>query len=138
MDKNRDPIIHRLLRWRYPSSRVGQVLSCREETCRWHVLGRKKPRPFGRGFVLALPIFPGSHPPSIVGANELNFCVRDGNRWTLTAINTNSCGWLQTIFYIKSVTACDSIRIVAHFYVLVNTLFRILVTRGRIELPLPA
>ena len=40
--------------------------------------------------MFALPIFPGSHPPSIVGANELNFCVRDGNRWTLTAINTNS------------------------------------------------
>ena len=39
--------------------------------------------------MLALPIFPGSHPPSIVGANELNFCVRDGNRWTLIAINTN-------------------------------------------------
>ena len=39
--------------------------------------------------MLALPIFPGSHPPSIVGAKELNFCVRDGNRWTLAAINTN-------------------------------------------------
>ena len=38
---------------------------------------------------MALPIFPGSHPPSIVGADELNFCVRDGNRWTLIAINTN-------------------------------------------------
>ena len=43
--------------------------------------------------MLALPIFPGSRPPSIVGANELNFCVRDGNRWTLIAINTNSYGW---------------------------------------------
>ena len=42
-----------------------------------------------RRFVLALPIFPCSHPQSIVGANELNFCVRDGNRWTLIAINTN-------------------------------------------------
>ena len=42
-------------------------------------------------FVLALPIFPASHPASIVGADELNFCVRDGNRWTLVAINTNSC-----------------------------------------------
>ena len=40
-------------------------------------------------FVLALPIFPASHPASIVGADELNFCVRDGNRWTLVAINTN-------------------------------------------------
>ena len=39
--------------------------------------------------MLALPIFPGSHPPSIVGANVLNFCVRDGNRWTHIAINTN-------------------------------------------------
>ena len=42
-------------------------------------------------FVLALPIFPASHPASIVGADELNFCVRDGNRWTLVAINTNYC-----------------------------------------------
>ena len=25
--------------------------------------------------MLALPIFPGSRPPSIVGAGELNFCV---------------------------------------------------------------
>ena len=39
--------------------------------------------------MLALPIFPSSYPLSIVGADELNFCVRDGNRWTLIAINTN-------------------------------------------------
>ena len=44
---------------------------------------------YGGIFVLALPIFPASHPASIVGACELNFCVRNGNRWTLTAINTN-------------------------------------------------
>ena len=51
---------------------------------------RKKPRRLARLFiVLALPIFPASHPASIVGADELNFCVRDGNRWTLIAINTN-------------------------------------------------
>ena len=40
-------------------------------------------------FVSALPIFPSSRPLSIVGVCELNFCVRDGNRWTLTTINTN-------------------------------------------------
>ena len=40
-------------------------------------------------FVLALPIFPASHPASIVGEGVLNFCVRDGNRWTHTPINTN-------------------------------------------------
>ena len=51
--------------------------------------------------MLALPIFPCSHPQSIVGANELNFCVRDGNRWTLTAINTNSMlsSFLENSFY---------------------------------------
>ena len=36
--------------------------------------------------MLALPIFPCSHPQSIVGEGELNFCVRDGNRWTLYII----------------------------------------------------
>ena len=39
--------------------------------------------------MFALPIFPGSHPPSIVSVRVLNFCVRDGNRWTHTTINTN-------------------------------------------------
>ena len=39
--------------------------------------------------VLALPIFTASHPATIVGVHELNFCVRDGNRWTLMTINTN-------------------------------------------------
>ena len=43
-------------------------------------------------FVLALPIFPVSHPTSIFGGDELNFCVRYGNRWTLTPISTNSSG----------------------------------------------
>ena len=52
--------------------------------------------------MLALLIFPASHPASIVSADELNFCVRDGNRWTLIAINTNSFGWLFTIVYVKS------------------------------------
>ena len=44
-------------------------------------------------FVLALPIFPGRHQPSIFGASELNcrvrYRVRYGNGWTLTAISTN-------------------------------------------------
>ena len=42
-----------------------------------------------RGFVLALPIFPGRLQPSIVGRSELNFRVRDGNGWTLALISTN-------------------------------------------------
>ena len=65
------------------SYRVESVIVC--------VTGAKKPRLLARLFVfmLALPIFPASHPASIVGADELNFCVRDGNRWILIAINTN-------------------------------------------------
>ena len=34
------------------------------------------------------PIFPGRLQPSIFGTNELNFCVRDGNRCGLTVITT--------------------------------------------------
>ena len=37
-----------------------------------------------------LPILPGRFQPSIVGTSELNCCVRDGNRCTLTVISTNS------------------------------------------------
>ena len=40
--------------------------------------------------VLALPIFPVRLQTSIFGASELNFRVRDGNGWTLTAINTTA------------------------------------------------
>ena len=63
----------------------------------------KKASPIGETFlfVLALPIFPASHPASIVGADELNFCVRDGNRWTLIAINTNYVGWVLPISFMS-------------------------------------
>ena len=64
--------------------------------------------------MFALPIFPGSHPPSIVGVHELNFCVRDGNRWTLMTINTNSYGWDSThLLYVKSLMASNSIGIIS-------------------------
>ena len=39
------------------------------------------------------PIFPARRQASIVGTGELNFRVRNGNGWTLTAKNTN-CKWL--------------------------------------------
>ena len=39
--------------------------------------------------VLALPIFPARLQASIFGRSELNFRVRNGNGWTLTAKNTN-------------------------------------------------
>ena len=61
--------------------------------------------------VLALPIFPGRCQPSIVGADELNFCVRNGNRWTLTAISTNS---------ISSSTSVLDFVTIPHFPYFVN------------------
>ena len=64
-------------------------------------------------FVLALPIFPGSRPPSIVGAHELNFCVRDGNRWTLMAINTNYDDGMAHLVYVKSRLASNSMKIIS-------------------------
>ena len=73
--------------------------------------------------MLALPIFPASHPASIVGADELNFCVRDGNRWTLIAINTNSYGRLFTVFYVKTL-----LKVLTAF-----VLFSYLVTRTGFE-----
>ena len=64
-----------------------------------------------------LPIFPGSHPPSIVGTIELNFRVRYGNGWTLNVIDTN---------YINGFD---------RFYLFVSSF---MVTRAGIEPALPA
>ena len=102
------------MRWRYLFSRsvTRQVFSAEMSLTSVfgmgtggpiHLINNKKEPPtyWSEVFVLALLIFPGSRPPSIVSADELNFCVRDGNRWTLIAINTNSYGWLLTIFYIS-------------------------------------
>ena len=90
------------------------TILCRQETCRWHVSGKEKPRPLGQGLVFALPIFTASHPATIVGANELNFCVRDGNRWTLIAINTNSCAEVFVHFLYKAVL--PRISVIRRFY----------------------
>ena len=51
--------------------------------------------------MLAFPIFPASHPASIFGVHELNFCVRDGNRWTLMPSNTNT-RILPRFFFLSS------------------------------------
>ena len=64
-------------------------------TVRWTVPAvgrykRLKAATFVAAFMFALLIFPGSRPPCIVSVHELNFCVRDGNWWTLMTINTNS------------------------------------------------
>ena len=95
------------LEWQ-PASAVGQI--ARVTVCRVNPIRAKNNRiqMDAVRFVFALPIFPGSRPPSIVGANELNFCVRDGNRWTLITINTNSYGSLAASFMSKPRRALTS------------------------------
>ena len=65
---------------------------------------------------MALPIFTASRPATIVGVRVLNFCVRDGNRWAHTTINTNSV-WMgfTPSFYVKSLLASNGVCIIAPY-----------------------
>ena len=40
-----------------------------------------------------LPIFTRRFQRTIFGTSELNFCVRNGNRWNLTVIDTDRSDW---------------------------------------------
>ena len=95
---------------------------------------RKTPPFLVEFFMFALPIFTASHPATIVGVHELNFCVRDGNRWTLMTINTNSFGWVLPIFYMSkrcpALTASGSYHI---FSCLSRASVEVLVTRTGFE-----
>ena len=63
--------------------------------------------------MFALPIFTASRPATIVGTNELNFCVRDGNRWTLIVINTNS--FAEEVFPFLYKAALLRISVISRF-----------------------
>ena len=81
----------------FPSFAARAIYRHAVVTVRWTVSDIKKEPSLRLTLVFALPIFPGSHPPSIVGVHELNFCVRDGNRWTLMTINTNYSFYIKTL-----------------------------------------
>ena len=54
--------------------------------------GAKEKEQFGMNYSFKcwrIPIFPERRHSSIFGTTELNFCVRDGNRWTLCVNLTN-------------------------------------------------
>ena len=42
-----------------------------------------------------LPIFTSRFQLTIFGTSELNFCVRNGNRWDLTVIDTDQSDWIS-------------------------------------------
>ena len=51
-----------------------------------------------------LPTLPHSRPCSTIGARELNFRVRDGNGWVLSAITTEiSLRFIKTIAYREQI-----------------------------------
>ena len=53
-----------------------------------------------------LSIFPSRYQLSIVDASELNYCVRNGNRWTLTAIDTD-CVYERELSKLNNETRFD-------------------------------
>ncbi len=67
---------------------MSNPVQIRTNSTRWR-RGRKKKRLCGR-VRRRCPIFPWSCPHSIIGAEELNFRVRDGNGCALFAIITSS------------------------------------------------
>ena len=56
------------------------------------------------------PILPGRRQPGTFGAEKLNFCVRDGNRWDLLAIITGNSGSRVPVaslcFFARSSPSC--------------------------------
>ena len=47
-----------------------------------------------------LPIFTSRFQLTIFGTSELNFCVRNGNRWDLTVIDTDQSDWLSIAYLL--------------------------------------
>ena len=45
-----------------------------------------------------LPIFTSRFQLTILGTSELNYCVRNGNRWNLTVIVTDQYDWFSITF----------------------------------------
>ena len=53
-----------------------------------------------------LPIFTGRLQPTIFGTSELNYCVRNGNRWDLTVIDTGHHMALRHASLLSSYHTC--------------------------------
>ena len=70
---------------------------------------QKPPRFTPQGFRFArsrhLPIFTGRVQPTIFGTSELNFCVRNGNRWGLTVIDTGRPEYVNQLALLFSRTS---------------------------------
>ena len=97
-------------------------------------------------------IFPGRLQPSIVTVNELNYCVRNGNRCTLATIDTHLLSCVQESkqrkLHLRFALFSSSFLYESPLMLPLSQLFHyntsaivcqdFLVTRGRIELPFAA
>ena len=65
----------------------------------------KKPWDFSQSSLLSrrLPIFTSRFQLTIFGTSKLNFCVRNGNRWNLTVIDTDRFDWISIAHFCASV-----------------------------------
>ena len=50
-----------------------------------------------------LPIFTSRFQLTIFGTSKLNFCVRNGNRWNLTVIDTDRSDWISITHFCFTV-----------------------------------
>ena len=72
-------------------------VSCKQNTAEAIFIKTKKhPRADALMINQQCSIFPGRRQPSIFNDEKLNFCVRDGNRWTFSLL---SPGMVQSILY---------------------------------------
>ena len=67
-----------------------------------------------------LPTFPGRFQPSIIGDEELNYCVRDGNRCILFAIVTR--------FFLKILCTFKTKQRYSKFLLTIGQVFDLLVS----------
>ena len=67
-----------------------------------HTHNKKALRLSSQSFRLSrrLPIFMRRFQRTILGTSELNFCVRNGNRWNLTVIVTDQYDWFSITFLL--------------------------------------
>ena len=77
-------------------TRIRMLFQCTSSNLRNKKRLRKNPEAFCSS--RRLPIFTRRFQRTILGTSELNFCVRNGNRWNLTVIVTDQYDWFSITF----------------------------------------
>ena len=88
-------------------TRIRMLFQCTSSNLRNKKRLRKNPEAFCSS--RRLPIFTRRFQRTILGTSELNFCVRNGNRWNLTVIVTDQYDWFSItfLFYFVQCFYCN-------------------------------